>query len=187
MTAKTFEFDQDFDFGLGDEDAPITIVGYIAVTCPHCREFMTEVFPKLQAEFIDKNRANFVAREVYFNEAGLLAGAMLRAVPQDSYFPTLEKLFADQEIWLAGKDNSDIANSLVAYGVREDGDEEEITLYMEDFELEEQLIQHSQEHIAKDDVKGTPTLIVNGTTLTDWSFQSISEALEKELGAVASD
>jgi protein-disulfide isomerase len=38
---------------LGNPDAPITIVEYASLTCPHCAHFTNDVLPELKKKWID--------------------------------------------------------------------------------------------------------------------------------------
>ena len=37
---------------LGDPQAPVTIIEYASLTCPHCAQFHTEVLPELKERYI---------------------------------------------------------------------------------------------------------------------------------------
>ena len=38
---------------LGKTDAPITIIEYASLTCPHCAHFSVDVLPKIKEKWID--------------------------------------------------------------------------------------------------------------------------------------
>ena len=47
---------------LGNADAPVTIVEYFSLGCPHCRNFHETILPKLKTEYIDTGKARLVFR-----------------------------------------------------------------------------------------------------------------------------
>ena len=49
---------------LGQPDAPITIVEYASLTCPHCAHFDTDVLPKLKEKWIDSGKAKSTLAEL---------------------------------------------------------------------------------------------------------------------------
>ena len=51
------------DMALGSPKAPVTIVEYSSMTCPHCAAFSENVFPMLQSKYIDTGRVRFVSRQ----------------------------------------------------------------------------------------------------------------------------
>ena len=50
------------DIVMGDPGAPNVIVEYASMTCPHCANFYTNVFPEVKEKYIDTGRAKFVVR-----------------------------------------------------------------------------------------------------------------------------
>src|SRR3984957_9152996 len=75
------------DHGRGKAEAPITIVEYASLTCPHCRHFDEEVLPKLKAKWIDSGKAKLVLRDYPLDEPALRAAMVARCAPPDRYFP----------------------------------------------------------------------------------------------------
>src|SRR5260221_12202024 len=43
---------------LGKADAPVTIIEYAALTCPHCAAFDRDVLPKIKQNWIHTGKAN---------------------------------------------------------------------------------------------------------------------------------
>jgi protein-disulfide isomerase len=87
------------DMILGSETAPVTIVEYASLTCPHCREFMVTTFPEVKKRYIDTGKVRYIFREFPLNDVDLLAVVSVRCAPQERFFPLVETLFDKQEIW----------------------------------------------------------------------------------------
>ena len=49
---------------LGQTDAPITIVEYASMTCPHCAHFANDVLPELKKKWIDTGKAKLIMRPI---------------------------------------------------------------------------------------------------------------------------
>src|SRR4029450_5686348 len=49
---------------LGKADAPITVIEYVSLTCPHCANFQKTVFPRVKKEVTDTGKARFIVRGV---------------------------------------------------------------------------------------------------------------------------
>ncbi len=61
----------DDDRILGSPDAPITIIEYSSLTCPHCASFHKDTLPQLKEEWIKTGRARLVYRHFPFDGLGL--------------------------------------------------------------------------------------------------------------------
>lgn len=94
------------DHILGRADAPVTVIEYASVTCPHCAAWHREVFPAFKARFIDTGRVRFVYREFLTAPGDLsFAGALLaRCAPAELYFDVIGALMAGQSAMYAGED-----------------------------------------------------------------------------------
>jgi protein-disulfide isomerase len=64
------------DMALGSATAPVTIIEYSSLTCPHCAAFAENVFPMLQSKYIDTGKVRFVSREFPL-DVKAAAGSML--------------------------------------------------------------------------------------------------------------
>src|SRR5262245_20812558 len=51
------------DMAIGDPKAPVQLIEYASVTCPHCREFHDRTWAKLKANYIDTGKVRFIFRE----------------------------------------------------------------------------------------------------------------------------
>ena len=72
---------------LGKPDAPITIIEYASLTCPHCAHFANEVLPKLKQKWIDTGKAKLILRDFPLDEAALRAAMLARCAPPDALLP----------------------------------------------------------------------------------------------------
>jgi protein-disulfide isomerase len=89
---------------LGKSDAPITIIEYASLTCPHCRHFDTDVLPKLKEKWIDPGKAKLVFRDYPLDEPAVHAAMVARCAPSDRYFGFIDAIFAGQEQWAVAPD-----------------------------------------------------------------------------------
>ena len=61
------------DMTLGSPKAPVTIIEYASVGCPHCARWSNEVFAAFKAKYVDSGRARFVVREMLNGDPDLAA------------------------------------------------------------------------------------------------------------------
>lgn len=98
--SASFAFAADLlpDKVLGDPDAPVEIVEYASMTCPHCASFHETTFQQLKEEYIDTGKVRFILREFPFDP---LAAAvfMLARCSEDKYYDTVDLFFENQRQW----------------------------------------------------------------------------------------
>ena len=87
---------------LGKADAPVTIVEYASMTCPHCAHFHETTLPAIKAKYIDTGKARLIFREFPFDPRAE-AGFMLARCSDTNYFPMVDVLFKQQENWAAAQ------------------------------------------------------------------------------------
>jgi protein-disulfide isomerase len=87
------------DIAMGSETAPVTIIEYASMTCPHCAAFEVQVFPKLKEKYIDTGKVRFILREFPLDGLAAAAFMLARCAGPDKYYPLVETLFAQQPKW----------------------------------------------------------------------------------------
>ena len=87
------------DMVLGKPDAPVTVIEYASLTCPHCAAFHAQTFPKVKTELIDTGKVRFVYRDFPLDGAALAAAALAHCAPPDRYFPMIGHIFENQRQW----------------------------------------------------------------------------------------
>jgi protein-disulfide isomerase len=88
---------------LGDAAAPVTIVEYASMTCPHCASFHASTLPAIKERYIDTGKAKLVFREFPFDPRAE-AAFMLARCSDDRYFPMVDVLFKQQRDWATVQD-----------------------------------------------------------------------------------
>jgi len=147
---------------LGNPDAPITIVEYASLTCPHCAHFANDVLPEIKKEWIDTGKAKLVLRDFPLDEPALRAAMIARCAPPDRYYAFADTFFAAQEKWVRSTDYREALARLAKLGGM---GKEEFDSCLKNTELENKIVEGRLKATQELDVNSTPTFFVNGSKL----------------------
>ena len=87
------------DISMGSATAPVTIIEYASMTCPHCAAFAVNTFPQLKEKYIDTGKVKYIMREYPLDPLAAAAFMLARCGGPDKYYPLIETLFAQQQKW----------------------------------------------------------------------------------------
>ena len=170
------------DMILGSEDAPITMIEYASFTCPHCAAFHTNVFPQLKANYIDTGKVKFINREVYFDRLGLWAALLARCDGGSKYFGISDMIYKRQREWTQGEGGAEISENLKQIGRIAGFNDEQMDACLQDRDNALALVARFEETTKEDNVKSTPTLIIDGTLYNNMNYEDLAKILDEAAG-----
>ena len=91
------------EVSMGDAKAPVTIIEYASMTCPHCAHFAINTFPALKEKYIDTGKVRFIFREFPFDPVAAGAFMLARCAGNDKFFAVVDLLFHTQRDWAVEK------------------------------------------------------------------------------------
>ena len=80
---------------LGDEKAPVTVIEYASMTCPHCANFHEVTYPEMKKRYIDTGKIRFIFREFPLDQLAAAGFMLARCSAQDVKSPVTG---LDQEV-----------------------------------------------------------------------------------------
>lgn len=144
---------------LGNPDAPVTIIDYSSLTCPHCADFHNTTLPQIKKEYLDTGKAKLIFRDFPFDQWALKASALARCAPKERYYPLLDVLFKQQNVWSRA---ADPAKALKQIGALAGVPEATVDACWASKELTDGILQIQIDGSVKDKVEATPTFVING-------------------------
>ena len=90
----------DGDVVLGSDKAPVTIIEYASMNCPHCAHFTTTTYPDLKSRYIDTGKVRYILREFPLDQIAVAGSMLARCAGKDKYMSVVEVLFAKQPEWV---------------------------------------------------------------------------------------
>jgi protein-disulfide isomerase len=86
---------------LGSKKAPVTVIEYASLTCPHCASFHRNVFPRVKREYIDTGKIRFIVREFPIGRTAGTAAIINRCAPEGKYFALYGEFLLRQGEWVS--------------------------------------------------------------------------------------
>jgi protein-disulfide isomerase len=90
------------DYVMGKPDAPLVMVEYASLSCPHCAHFSNSVLPELEKRYIKTGKMRYILRQFPLNEPALKGAMLLYCVGDQNhakYYTFAKVLFDAQEKW----------------------------------------------------------------------------------------
>jgi protein-disulfide isomerase len=154
------------DMALGSPKAPVTVIEYASVGCPHCAAWNNEVFPTVEAKYVATGKARLVVREMLTgDEAIAAAGFMLaRCAGPAKYFPMIDAIYRRQDsMFERGAQPEAILRDIAkTAGGMSDAD---FDACLADQKGLDAVNARNTRHLNVDNIDSTPTFFVNGQRL----------------------
>ena len=162
------------DLVLGNADVPITVVEYASMTCGHCANFHTKVFPALKEKYVDTGKVRFVMREFPLDNLAAAASMLARCAGDGKTFPLISVLFAKQDDWAFVK--GDPRPELLKFAKQAGFTQESFEKCLTDQKLLEDITAVRARASETFGVSSTPTFFVNGKKLNGISLEDFEKA-----------
>ena len=164
------------DIVLGDADAPVTVIEYASMTCPHCASFHAETLPKLKEQYIDTGKVKFIMRAFPLDDLAAAAFMLARCADHDKYYAFIDMLFKKQKQW-ANAENpvAELRQITKVAGFTK----QKFDRCLRDQRTLDYITRVREAGSQQYDINSTPTLIVNGQKLVgDQSIEALQQAID---------
>ena len=177
------------DIVIGDKNAPVLMIEYASLSCPHCSAFTREVFDKFKTEYLDTAKVKFVYRDFPLNKQALTAAMFALCQAKDhkenmieKYHETLKVLFKTQDNWAFDPQFED---KLEAIAKLDGMDSVRFRSCISDKFSQEKILKHRMEASKSLLIKSTPSFFVNGEVTEGYvDYLTLKKLIDKKLAEV---
>ncbi|MGA7388344.1 MAG: DsbA family protein [Pseudolabrys sp.] len=148
---------------MGDDKAPVTVIEYASMTCPHCAHFQETTFPELKKRYIDTGKVRYIFREFPLDNLAAAAFMLARCAgkdDKDKYFALIDTLFQQQRQWAVEKPLA----PLLAIAKQAGFTEESFKACLANQQVLDGIESVRKRAVDTFKVQSTPTFFINGTS-----------------------
>jgi protein-disulfide isomerase len=150
------------DRTMGDPKAPVTMLEYASLSCPHCADFHAKTLPKIKEHFIDTGKVKLIFRDYPFDAPSFAAAMVARCAPPQRYFQFVAVLFENQTLWARSPNPREGLSRIAKLGGMTQDD---FNRCVDNKSLYEGLRQRELEAERQYGVHSTPTFIIGDKTI----------------------
>jgi len=150
------------DMVMGADNAPVTVIEYASMTCPHCAHFQETTFPELKKQYIDTGKVRYIFREFPLDNLAAAAFMLARCAGKDDkskYFAMIDTMFKQQRQWAVEKP----IPPMLAIAKQAGFTEESFNACLANQPILDGIEKIRTRAIKQFKVESTPTFFINGT------------------------
>ena len=169
------------DMVMGNDKAPVTVIEYASMTCPHCAHFQETTFPELKKRYIDTGKVHYIFREFPLDNLAAAASMLARCAGKDDkekYFALVDTLFRQQKQWAVEKP----IPPLLAIAKQAGFSEQTFNACLANQQVLDGIESVRQRAVKQFKVQSTPTFFINGTSYPGaLSIEDIAKVIDPYL------
>lgn len=185
-------------YRMGNPAAPIKLVEYGSLTCPHCAEVAEKGSAELRDNFVASGRVSFEFRNFVRDPIDLTAALLTRCGTPEGFFALTDQAFANQPVMLANvqkageaaytaamqrpddqrllgmADLTGLTDFFAARGIAKD----QATACLTNTAEAQALAKRTQDQSAQFKIEGTPTFLINGELIGSMGWEELRTKLQ---------
>lgn len=169
------------EMSMGEDKAPVTVIEYASMTCPHCAHFQEVTFPELKKRYIDTGKVRYIFREFPLDSLAAAAFMLARCsgeTDKTKYFALIDSLFRQQRTWAVEKPLA----PLFAIAKQAGFTQQTFDACLSNQKVLDGIESIRQRAVNQFKVESTPTFFINGTKLPGaLSIEDMAKAIDPYL------
>ncbi len=187
---------------MGNPDAPVKLVEYASMTCPHCATFSNDASAALRDTYIRSGQVSWEFRHFLLSASDVAMSVLARCQPTSAYFRTIEQIFAQQQEILAPLSTLDEnegrrigalppeqqiaplarAMDLDTFFARRGMPEARFSACLADPQGVQRLSDGTNRALTQEQVQGTPSFFINGQRQDASDWRTLEPRLRAAIG-----
>lgn len=185
-------------YQIGNPQAPLKLIGYASLTCPHCAHFAEESGEKLHSQYVASGVVSFELRNQIHDGLDLTMSLLARCGAPESFHALSDQVWLNLDSIIDGAQKNQAAVSaamknedqttryksiadaagltefFAARGISSD----QAAMCLADPAKAEDVVKKSEEQTRELGVDGTPTFFLNGARLDAKTWADLEPALQ---------
>lgn len=197
--AEMVEPSSDGGMVMGNPAAPIKLVEYGSLSCPHCARLAQEGFPKLTSDYVASGRVSLEYRSFAIHPIDVPMTMLVNCAPKESFFPLVEQIYGNFESLLGAAETQDAlakadkamslpenqrfiavaaAQGLTPFFAARGISVDQSNTCLSNFAKANEVAAHSKAY-GEAGVDSTPTLFINGSKVEGNTWAELEAALQR--------
>lgn len=165
------------EMALGSADAPVTMIEYSSLGCPHCAAFHRDTLPRIKKEYIDTGKLRLVYQDFPLGTPALAASMIARCSGPRKFFGFIEILFRSQAQWSRSKKPLEALTQVSRFAGMTEADVEACLKYQP---LLESIRKGAEMAQKNHQINSTPTFLIGGEMISGAQpFETFKKAIDK--------
>lgn len=186
-------------FRMGNPNAPVKLVEYASLACPHCKDFSAEASTPLRDTYIRSGQVSWEFRNFLLNAPDVAFTLLARCQPPAAFFRTVEQMYEQQSAFFDAIDDAEgrsigamppdlqivplaRAMELDTFFARRGMPEARFTQCLTDRAAIQGITDRTTNAAQNEDVQGTPTFFINGTKQQASRWAELEPLLLRAMG-----
>ena len=169
------------DMVMGNAKAPVTVIEYASMTCPHCAHFQETTFPELKKRYIDTGKVRYIFREFPLDSLAAAVFMLARCAGETDktrYFAMIDTMFRQQRTWAVEKPLEPLFNLAKQAGFTQ----QTFDACLSNQKVLDGIESIRQRAVNQFKVESTPTFFINGTKAPGaLSIEDMAKLIEPQL------
>ncbi|HEY5710705.1 MAG TPA: thioredoxin domain-containing protein [Allosphingosinicella sp.] len=186
-------------FRMGNPDAPVKLVEYASLACPHCKDFTAASLTALRDSYVRSGQVSWEFRNFLLNAPDVSLTVLARCQPPAAFFRTVEQMYQQQSEFFNAIDDNEgrtigalppenqviplaRAMDLDTFFARRGMPEARFVSCLSDRAGIQRVTDMTNHAVNSEQVTGTPSFFINGTKQEAGDWPALEPQLRSAMG-----